>query len=106
MIRATIAAATILAAGAAQGGELYAQGGIAWQAPHGACHTASGAVGWCMWDRIEYVPVLAHLEIGYTIERGRWSTDLYARHESLPTVNDFGVNQIGIAARVRLWGTP
>lgn len=83
----------------ADAGELYASGGFAWQVPHGRC-TGNGV---CRWDRTEPDPLLGHLELGYSIGKGRWLAALYARHESQPTRFDFGVNSIGVAARVTLW---
>jgi hypothetical protein len=85
----------------ADGAELYAQTGLAYQVPHGRCD----GNGICRWDRNDYSAALAHIEIGLSQTAGRWTGSLYARHESLAACHDFGVNQIGASLRVTLWRT-
>ena len=88
----------------ADGGELYASGGLALQAKHGPCMMANGKPGqWCKWDRSQPQPLLGHVELGYSVGAGRWSAALYVRHESQPTRNDYGVNSVGITTRVTIW---
>jgi hypothetical protein len=89
----------------ASAGDLYAQAGIGYQFHHPACTLPTGQVAqYCRWDRTEYQPLLAHIELGYTVRQGRFSADLYVRHESLPTIRqDFGVDHVGVSGRVVLW---
>lgn len=107
MNRVTLCALAVLVSGASQAGQLYAGGSLAWQGQHAACHMADGSIAQaCKWDRPIVLPLLGSVEVGYTVTRGRVQADLYARHESAPAVSDLGVNTLGVAVRVRLWGTP
>ena len=116
-------ASLLRASGAAGAGELYVEAGMAHQFNHSACHDFStieifvsdeqGPQPWtpsfCKYDRWEYHPQLAHAEIGVSQQLGpRLVASLYARHESIPGVHDFGVNQAGIKLRLTVlrWGAP
>ncbi|CAB4130406.1 hypothetical protein UFOVP119_30 [uncultured Caudovirales phage] len=89
---------------AAHAAELYASAGIAHQFHHGRCTTPAGITALCAWDRNEYAPGLAHIEIGVAKSAGRFTFQLYARHESLSAHRDYGVDQAGLDIRVRLLG--
>lgn len=87
----------------ADGAELYAAGGLAYQVPHAGCRLPDGGPAtYCLWDRTQPDPLLGHVEVGLSWQRGRWQADLYARHESQPTRFDYGCNSVGLAVRVRL----
>lgn len=99
----------LLAVGVAPGaaGEIYLQAGAAYQFDHAPCRTTAGEpVSWCRWDRTAIEQPLVHVEMGYAATRGRFSLSGFVRHESMATGRDYGVNQIGVAIRVRLWVTP
>lgn len=88
----------------ADGAELYAAGGLAYQIPHAGCRMPDGSLAaYCRFDRTHPDPLLGHVEVGVSVDRGRWSASLYARHESQPTRFDFGCNSVGVAARAVLW---
>jgi len=83
-----------------QSGELYMEGGLAHQFRHGSC---GQPYTYCTWDRNFYKPALAHLEFGISQEfTNRLSGSIFVRHESLPTVNDYGVNQFGVSLKLSL----
>lgn len=91
----------------ADAGELYLQGGAAYQFRNSPCKAAGGEpLNWCKWDRSIIAQPLAHLELGWAESAGRWQTTFYLRHESMPTLPDKGVNQAGVAVRFRLRGKP
>lgn len=79
--------------------ELYLQTGLGLQFRHGPCDRPI-----CDWDRNRYAPALAHLELGIEQRAGRFTFGAFARHESLPTHHDFGVNQVGLQVRISLLG--
>jgi hypothetical protein len=91
----------------AHGAEVYLQGGLAYQFRHPACDINGHVAEYCRFDRTEYSPMLGHVELGVAQSMGRWQGTVYARHESLPcTGKDYGVDQVGVSLRVRLWGRP
>jgi len=90
-------------------GEIYADGGAAYVTRHGACHDAYNAkTVYCTWDTNGYAPARAHIELGLAQPVGRTELALYLRHESYLGKQDYGINEIGVRARVSLWkgGTP
>ena len=94
-------------------GELYVQAGMAHQFSHPNCvsHEYFDTYGHpvyletdCLNDRIQVSShPLAHLEFGLAETAGRYTFTLYARHESVVNLRDYGVNQLGVSMRVRLW---
>ncbi len=87
----------LLLAQPAAAADLYLQGGLSLQGRHGAC-----VLPVCAWDRNDYAPWLGHLEIGVEQRFGHFTGSLFARHESLTQVHDYGVNEVGLQLRLTL----
>lgn len=96
---------SVLLLSTAQAGEMYVQGGIGLQAQHGGCYANGQRMPVCLWDRTQVQPVVGSVELGYAHAAGRFTFSLFARHDSQPAVNDYGINQIGAAIRLRLWSS-
>ena len=100
------AIATLLMIGLTQttnAAELYAVAGMGQQFRHGPCRNIVGDIGPCAWDRDNYAAGIAHIEIGASANTGRFTFQLYGRHESLTGHHDYGVNQVGVDVRVTLF---
>jgi len=92
----------LLVAGSANAGDLYVQTGLAKLGNHGECEYL-GKQARCLYDAEETTGYTGQLEFGYSITRGRFMGEVYARHESQVNARDYGMNTLGIALRYALW---